>query len=82
MAKSSAVISLTGILDKRFKIVEDDKYAFGFYLVYQGKKYEPDITLHEEISPGITNVEPLILKEDDNFTASGFNNIQGSIIKL
>jgi hypothetical protein len=81
MAKPSAVITLTGILDKRFKVVEDPNAPLGVYLVYNGKKYEPDLSLHEVLGGRCIDGDVAYF-DDDGFTASGFESIDGSIIKL
>lgn len=82
MAKSKVVISLTGLLDDRFSIVENKNAPFGFYIKFKGMLFDPDITLHEVLDDNITSAEAADCFEADGYTDSGFSNVQGNIIEV
>ena len=82
MAKSKVVISLTGVMDKRFSVIENKDAAFGFYIKFKDKLYEPDICLLEVIDKNTTSGEAADDFDEDGCCSSGFDNIQGNIIEV
>lgn len=83
--KPDAVISLTGLLSQGYTVVPDKRAAFGFFIMHKGKILEPDITLHEVDCtrlPFAVGTDIYLGEEDNGDINSGFDNIQGCVIKL
>jgi len=79
MTKSPGIITLTGLLDPQVTIVKSKKSAFGFYIKYKGKLFEPDISLHEVISPNGDIEHTPFFNED---IGHGTINVQATYIKF
>lgn len=84
MSKHETVISLTGLLNPKFELVKNEDAAFGYFLKYKGKLYEPNIALFEVIDTS----EPIgISMESTHYFEDGdhspcCDDIQGSVINL
>lgn len=76
-------VTLEGTLNPNFKVVKDERSAFGFYLEYKGKLYEPDLVLvevdfNENHTTSLLQIPPYFEEEDENGNHVGwpFDNVQ------
>lgn len=78
-SESQGTITLTGLLYPKLSIVETKNSPFGFYIKYNGKLYEPDITLHEVITRNsCTDITPLWHDE----IGTGLINVRANFIEF
>lgn len=84
MSKHGIVVSLTSLLNPKFELVKNENAAFGYYLKYKGKLYEPNIALFEVLDTSesiVISVEPTNYFEDDDHSPC-WDDIQSSVINL